>query len=450
MPASGADVHARRRWVLSFAALAVGLTLGVTALAGGALLLYTADRFLAPVGFLMAVALLSVAAGIWVGAPAVGATGERRMMTRWVLGVMALVLASFVASIWLRTPGLQTWAFGPPLALVLLLAEPIYMLAALLTALAGRAAGGERGSGVAVPALVGAGLGVAVAANYLIPLLPPGPVYLGAALLLTVAGTFEMGYRPNAAGGDMDGKAVLVSGVGEEGQIGYAVARAFVGRGARVVVTGRSEGVEARASSLGGDVVAVVADLADPGGAERVVEVVRERVGRLDVLVNVAGGLRVTKPVAETSPEEWRREHEANSGTAFLLTRAALPLLRDSGGAIVNFASPAGAQAMAGLGAYSAAKAGVIALTRALALEEGRRGVRVNAVAPGLVDTAENRAWLEGRGEAAGAKMVSMDEVVAAVLFLASGEASGISGEVLRVGRVERAAGGQNGAGSTV
>jgi NAD(P)-dependent dehydrogenase (short-subunit alcohol dehydrogenase family) len=184
-------------------------------------------------------------------------------------------------------------------------------------------------------------------------------------------------------------------------------------------------------------VVAVAADLADAAGAERLVVALRERWGRLDVLVNVAGGLTVMKSVAETEPAEWRREMDANAGTTYAVTRAALPLLRESGGAVINFASPAGERALAGLGAYSAAKAGVIALTRALALEEGPRGVRVNAVAPGLVDTAQNREWAGDPDGTSGPTperpMVRRDEVVNAVLFLASDAASGINGEVVRV-----------------
>jgi 3-oxoacyl-[acyl-carrier protein] reductase len=143
------------------------------------------------------------------------------------------------------------------------------------------------------------------------------------------------------------------------------------------------------------------------------------------------------KPVSETEPAEWRREMDANAGTTYAVTRAALPLLRESGGVVVNFASPAGERAMAGLGAYSAAKAGVIALTRALALEEGPRGVRVNAVSPGIVDTARNREWAgdpDGDpGQDPERPVVRREQVVDAVLFLASSAASGVNGEVLRV-----------------
>jgi NAD(P)-dependent dehydrogenase (short-subunit alcohol dehydrogenase family) len=432
----------RRDWPRLVGALGAGLALGVAGMAGGALLLYMGERFLSSAGFLLAVGLVSVAGGLWVGAPEGPLPGHRRMLGRWMLAIAALVIASFVSSLWLASPGFQTSPWGPPVAVVFLLAEPLYALGALLAALEARRRGwpggprarlyaGGSGAGVAFPALVGTAAGVLVTANWLIPTLPPGPVLLGAALLLAGFGTVEM-----AAGDEkeepMEERVVVVTGVGGRGQIGYAVAEAFLARGSRVLVAGRSADVEDRARELGDGVVAVVADLADPAGADAVVAAVRERWSRLDVLVNVAGGLTVIKPVAETGPEEWQRELESNVGTVYALTRAALPLLRESRGAVVNFASPAGERAMARLGAYSAAKAGVVALTRALALEEGEHGVRVNAVAPGLVDTDENRESMGG-GAAMSRPMVRREEVVEAVMFLASESASGVNGEVLRV-----------------
>lgn len=136
------------------------------------------------------------------------------------------------------------------------------------------------------------------------------------------------------------------------------------------------------------------------------------------------------KPLAETTPEEWEREVQRNARTAFLVSRAALPLLRASRGAIVNFASPAAIRAVANLGAYSAAKAGVAALTRAMAAEEAANGVRVNAVAPGMIDTEQNRAAVP---DPDALKWVTREQIAEVVLFLASGAASGITGEVVAV-----------------
>lgn len=428
-------------WPSSFGALCAGVALGLAGMVAGALLLYMGDRVLASMGFLMALALAGVAAGIWVGASDGPRPGHRRMLGRWGFAVVALVLGSFVATLWLASPALQTSPFGLPLAVVFLLAEPTYALGALIAALASRrlgwhaGRGGRRasgGAGVVVPALVGGALGILVASVWLIPMLPPGPVLLGAALLVAVAGSIEM-RASEAKEAGMTERVVIVTGVGARGQLGYAVAEAFVAQGARVLIAARGQDVGERARELGVGVVGVAADLADPAGAEEVAATARERWGRLDVLVNLAGGLKTTKSVAETDPAEWRREIDANAGTTFAMTRAALPLLRESGGVVVNFASPAGERAMAGLGAYSAAKAGVIALTRALALEEGPQGVRVNAVAPGMVDTAQNREWAGESGRDPVKPMVRRGQVVDAVLFLASDAASGINGEVIRV-----------------
>lgn len=427
-------------WPRTVAALATGVAAGIAAMAGGALLLYTGERFLSSAGFLVALGLAAVSAGLWVGAPGGPLPGHRRMLGRWIFAIAALVVASFVATLWLAVPAFQTSPLGPPLAVVFLYAEPLYAVGALLAALESRRRGwlgarwyevraaGRRAAGVAVPALVGAAVGVLVTAVWLIPAYPPGPILLGTALLMTAAGSLEMS-TVDGKEGAMTERVVLVTGVGGRGQLGYAVARAFVDRGAQVLVTGRGPEIEERSRELGDGVVPVAADLTRPEEVERLVGVVRERWARLDVVVNVAGGLRVMKPLAETDEAEWRAEVDANATTAFLVTRAALPLLRESRGAVVNFTSPAGERAMAGLGAYSAAKAGVVALTRALALEEGRNGVRVNAVAPGLVDTESNVEAMPDAGD----RMVTRDQVVEVVLFLASAAASGVNGEVVRV-----------------
>lgn len=443
-----------RDWPRTATALATGMATGVAAMVGGALLVYMGDRVLAGAGFIMALALLSFAAGLWVGSPDGPAPGHRRMVGRWIFAIGALVLASFVATFWITSPLFQTSPLGPPVAVVFLLAEPMYAMGALLAAIEARRRGwferpghgsvrdGHRGAGVVLPGLVGAAAGLLVTAGWLIPMLPPGPVLLGTALLMTAAASVEMaaGGTAHAKEAGMADRVVVVTGVGRRGQLGYAVARAFVDRGARVLVTGRSPEVEERARELGGDVIAVVADIAAPAGAEAVIDAVRERWARLDVLVNVAGGLTVTKPLAETSDEEWRREVESNATTAFVMTRAALPMLREAGGSVVNFASPAGERAVAGLGAYSAGKAGVIALTRALAREEEGAGVRVNAVAPGLVDTEENREAMSGGTGTGwtGKRVVTREQVVAVVMFLAAEASSGVNGEVVGVagGRV--------------
>ncbi len=231
----------------------------------------------------------------------------------------------------------------------------------------------------------------------------------------------------------MRDRVAVVTGVGARGQVGFAVAQALLRAGAQVLVSGHGDRVEALADELRADgamVAAARADLTTAAGAESVIAAARERFHRLDLLVNVAGGLTVIKPLAGTSEEEWTRELDRNARTCFLMCRAALPLLRASHGAIVNFASPAGERAVATLGAYSAAKAAVIALTRALALEEAEHGVRVNAIAPGMIDTEQNRASVPDPTKV---KWVSRGQIADAVLFLAGPAAAGITGETLHV-----------------
>lgn len=419
------------RWPWALGAATAGFTVGVIALAGGSLLLYSAQGFLHSAGFLIALTLGSLAAGLWVGVPAGAPPGQRATLTRWMFAVGAVVIASFVASAWLRLPAVQTLDLARPIALVLLLAEPAYAVGALLAALAARdrARPGRR-AGVAVAALLGAAVGAGLAAVWLIPSFPPGPVFLAVALVLATAGSVEMALGRDAREGSMSERVVIITGVGGRGQVGFAVAEAFVRQGARVLVTGRTDAVESHARDLGEAVVPVVADLATEAGAAEVVDTASRLWARLDVLVNVAGGLHVMKPLGDTTPDEWQGEHDANARTAFLVSRAALPLLRQSGGTIINFAAPAGERAVKGLGAYSAAKAGVVALTRAMALEEKEHGVRVNAIAPGLLDTEENRAGVE---DPDARPWVTLAELTSAVLFLAGPDGSGINGEIVHV-----------------
>jgi NAD(P)-dependent dehydrogenase (short-subunit alcohol dehydrogenase family) len=230
----------------------------------------------------------------------------------------------------------------------------------------------------------------------------------------------------------LEGKSVLVTGAGNPGQVGFAIAERCIRAGARVLITARSAEVAGVAARLGpvAIVTGVAADLSVPADLERLAAAARERFGGLDALINVAGGLTLIKPLAETSTAEWRSEIERNADTVHAMSRALLPLLREKGGAIVNFASPAGLRAAKNLGAYSAAKAAVIAHTRALALEEKGNGVRVNAIAPGTIDTARNRASVEDPEHP---RWVTREEIADVAVFLASDASAGISGETIHV-----------------
>jgi NAD(P)-dependent dehydrogenase (short-subunit alcohol dehydrogenase family) len=233
-----------------------------------------------------------------------------------------------------------------------------------------------------------------------------------------------------------DGKMVAITGAGRAGQVADILARAFAARGAALALLGRAQGdLDARAAELraaGARVHTLACDLADAdavAGAARALSGVAP--GGLHALVHAAGGFGASGPVAESDPEQWHRQLSINLTTAYLTTRALLPLLRAARGSIVYFASAAalpGAD-VAGLSAYAAAKGGVLTLMRAVAAEERRNGVRANAVAPQAIRTASNVAAM-----GADARYVEPDELAGAVLYLASGGASAVSGEVIALG----------------
>lgn len=228
---------------------------------------------------------------------------------------------------------------------------------------------------------------------------------------------------------DFTGKVVLITGVGRAGQIGNAVALAFGRAGARIVPCDRNAvGVAERVrefAAQGIEARAAAGDLTVPDVADLAVETALKHFGRLDVVVNVAGGLTTYGPFEDTGPADFDREIAINLKTTFLVSRAAIPALETTRGCIVNFASIAVAQPSANLAVYTAAKAAVAGLTRALAVELAPRGIRVNAVAPAMVRTADNTA-----SAGADAQYVEMEHITDGVLFLASDAASGISGQV--------------------
>jgi NAD(P)-dependent dehydrogenase (short-subunit alcohol dehydrogenase family) len=420
----------------TIAALAAGAALGATSAGGTALLLYTGQGFLRAAGLLIASTIMAVGAGIWAGGHDGGQSRPISTRLRWIGAIVAFAAGGLFAAYWGARAPLQSLAAGGAVAVLLVLALPAYTTGSLLAGLHARdrarlprmAAGG-----VASAAVAGAAFGVLLATTVLIQTLEPHGLYYGAAALVSLASVLDWGTPPRPIRDgeiSMNGHVSVITGVGRRGQFGYSLARRFVDAGARVVITDIGADVEAIAEELSehGDVVAIRAQLLSDDGVESIMRVVRERFGRLDSLVNVAGGLTVVASIEDTTPEQWRREIERNAETALRMSRAALPLLRATSGAIINFASPAGERAGARLGAYSAAKAAVISLTRALALEERERGVRVNAIAPGVMDTEQNRTASGGEGT-----FVSRDEVADVVMFLVGPGARGVSGEVLHV-----------------
>ena len=232
----------------------------------------------------------------------------------------------------------------------------------------------------------------------------------------------------------------IVTGAGAADGIGAAVARQLVDSGARVVLGATSDRIHDRAAELGGAAVGVVGDLTVEGCAEALVSTAVERWGRLDILVNnagmtsVASGWDTDADVASLSLADWDSAIARNMTTAFLMCRAAVPVMTAAGyGRIVSVGSTTGTvNAMPGQATYTAAKAGLVGLSRALALEVIGSGVTVNVVAPGYIATGSQ---LEFESAAAAAGPIGRSgtpaEIASCVTFLAHESASFVTGAVL-------------------
>jgi NAD(P)-dependent dehydrogenase (short-subunit alcohol dehydrogenase family) len=234
---------------------------------------------------------------------------------------------------------------------------------------------------------------------------------------------------------ELAGRSVVLTGVGREGQVGELVARVFAERGARVFLVDRThDGVAARSDALvaaGLRAAALAADLSDPLAVDALVARVRDATsGRVHALVHMAGGFAASGPVAESDPAVWTRQLTINLTTAYLTTRAFLPLLRTTKGAIVLFGSEAalpGAR-VAGIAAYAAAKSALLTLVQAIAQEEREHGVRATALAPAAIRTAANLATM-----GTDAAYVTREAVADVVLWLCSDAARAVTGQVVRV-----------------
>lgn len=236
---------------------------------------------------------------------------------------------------------------------------------------------------------------------------------------------------------NLDGKAALVTGA--SGGIGGAVARALRDQGARVALSGtRVEALESLAESLGGGAAAVPCDLADEEATTALPDKAAEAVGGLDVLVCNAG-MRRDGLTMRMSDADWQTVLDVNLGASFRLMRTALRgMIRSRWGRIVAITSVVGHTGNPGQANYVASKAGLTGMAKALAQEVAGRGVTVNCVAPGLVETAMTETLDEAQRSRILAavpmgRMGDVDEVAAAVAFLASPQASYITGQTLHV-----------------
>lgn len=220
----------------------------------------------------------------------------------------------------------------------------------------------------------------------------------------------------------------VIAVTGGSGALGRGVVAELRARGATPVAIDIAGGdVDGAALTLSG------VDIADPVAAEKAIATIIERFGRLDGLANIAGGF-IWQTLEDGAASEWDRMHRINLLTTLSMTRAALPHLKAAKGAVVNVGANAATKAAMGMGAYTAAKAGVHKLTESLAEELKDDHVRVNAVLPSMLDTPTNRKDMP---DADFSRWVTTERLAKVIAFLLSADATAITGALLPVtGRV--------------
>jgi NAD(P)-dependent dehydrogenase (short-subunit alcohol dehydrogenase family) len=234
-------------------------------------------------------------------------------------------------------------------------------------------------------------------------------------------------------------QVAIITGVSHAGQVGFALASAMALEGAMLAISSHTaERVNARADELrmkGARVVAVPADLTTEEDANALIQETLKSYGRIDILVNLAGGLTKYGPSEELSLADWEFELNNNLRSAFLCSRAVWPTMKKQNrGKILNFSRAGGAQSAGpNMLAYNCAKAGVDALSRTLAKEGKNIGIYVNAIGPGLIVTQSNIESMKPSPEDIRKKWVSMEQIVEAALFLLSPASDGITGAIVPV-----------------
>jgi len=240
------------------------------------------------------------------------------------------------------------------------------------------------------------------------------------------------------------GKSALITGAGNEIGIGFASARYLGELGARVTIASTTSRIEERVAQLrvlGIDAVGFVGDLTDPESVERLVTVSRAAHGSIDILVNNAGmtskaasGVPESGPAHLLTPDAFRLSLSRNLESAFLVSRQVLPdMIRQADGRIINIASVTGpAMAMRGEAAYAAAKAGLVGLTRSMALDYGSNKITVNAIAPGWIASSSQTEVEEAEGLLIPlGRSGQVNEIASAVAWLASPSAAYVTGQCL-------------------
>jgi 3-oxoacyl-[acyl-carrier protein] reductase len=236
---------------------------------------------------------------------------------------------------------------------------------------------------------------------------------------------------------DLSGKGALVTGA--SGGIGGAIARAFHAAGANVALSGtRKDALEALAAELGDRAHAMPANLGDPDAPAQLAKDAGAAVGTLDILVNNAGLTRDMLAM-RLSDEDWSQVIEVNLTAAFRLSRAVLRgMMQRRWGRILNITSVVGATGNAGQANYAASKAGLVGMAKSMAQEVASRGITVNCVAPGFIETAMTEVLKDDvkeklLGAVPAGRFGSPEDIAAGVLYLASDEAAYVTGQTLHI-----------------
>lgn len=236
---------------------------------------------------------------------------------------------------------------------------------------------------------------------------------------------------------DLSGKSALVTGA--SGGLGGAIARALHGQGAAVALSGtRRDALDALAGELGDRAHVLPCDLSDAEAVTALVGQARDAMGALDILVNNAGLTRDGLAL-RMKDDDWAAVIEVNLSAAFRLSRGALRgMMKQRWGRIVNITSVVGVTGNPGQANYAASKAGLIGMTKAIAAEVAGRGITVNCLAPGMIDTAMTQALSDDQREALRARIPAgrlgeAADIAAGAVYLASAEAAYVTGQTLHI-----------------
>jgi NAD(P)-dependent dehydrogenase (short-subunit alcohol dehydrogenase family) len=269
--------------------------------------------------------------------------------------------------------------------------------------------------------------------------------------------------------GELDNRVTLITGAGKKSGIGFAIARAFAGEGAHIILADLCQDLEGfdpyyrlsrweelqqlahEISTAGVRSLAIKVDVTDETSVKAMGQSVEEAFGRLDILVNNAGVAPSPNLIQAMAPLAWKKTFEVNVHGTFLVSQALIPLMVRSGpgGAILNMASKAGKIPRAFVGAYCSAKAAVIMMSRVMALELAPQGIRVNALCPGQIETDMERWSWEFEAKALGKEVEQVkaekikaiplgrvgrpEDVAEVALFLASSRSAFMTGQAINV-----------------